>query len=84
MNTLSIDTHEWYLKLKSAGFEDSHANVLMSLFRQTSEASGYQIDGIEEDIKDLDSKWQSHQIHVKWLLRIFTVVAIFLYVKGLV
>lgn len=83
MTTQLIDTHEWYLKLKSAGFEESQADVLMSLFRQTRETSGDQIDGIEEGVKDLDTKWQSHQLHMKWVLRIFTFVAVFLFLKGL-
>ncbi len=83
MSTPTIDTHAWYLNLKSAGFEDAQAEALTTLFKQTRETSGEQVDSTEKGLKEFDSKWKNHQLEMKWVLRIFTVVVVILVLKGM-
>lgn len=83
MNILTIDTHELYLKLKSAGFEDSQTEALVFLFMHLRDNAYIQMDSIENNVTNMDRSWEKHQIHMKWVLWVFSVVGIFLYAKSL-
>lgn len=83
MKMHTIGTVELFTKLKSAGFEDAQSNVLLSLFSQIQNETDSVIENMEDNLNNLNRNLENEQIQMKWILRVFSVVAVILYIKSL-